>query len=268
MMKIIVNGVSRETDRGTAFELRKDLFPDRDVLVLNGFQISEDSVLKEGDHVYIGKKGVFPDKDELESLMSARHTPFVHERMKSSTVGIAGLGGLGSNIAAMLARLGVGHLIIVDFDVIEPTNLNRQNYYVENIGQYKTDATADVIGRINPFISVTKYTERLTPLNSAKIFGKCDVVCEAFDSPKEKAMLANTLLEECPDMPLVFGSGLAGYEDSNLIKTERSIGNMYVCGDRVNAAKIGTGLMSPRVNICAGHMANAVLRILMGVKVV
>ena len=58
-------------------------------------------------------------------MMAARHTPFVHERVKSAKVGIAGLGGLGSNIAVMLARTGIGELVLADFDLVEPSNLNR-----------------------------------------------------------------------------------------------------------------------------------------------
>ncbi|MDR3206292.1 MAG: sulfur carrier protein ThiS adenylyltransferase ThiF [Candidatus Methanoplasma sp.] len=263
-MKVTVNGIPRETSSATAFALRAEMFPDREVLVLNGFQISEDAPLHDGDQVYIGKKGVFPDREELRSLMSARHTPGVHDRVSRATVGVAGLGGLGSNIAAMLARLGVGRLVIADFDVIEPTNLNRQNYYVEHIGRSKTEATADTVGRINPFIEVVAHNLRITPDNAAAIFGECDVVCEAFDSPKEKAMIANTLLESRPGLPLVCGSGLAGFGDSNGIQTVKRMDNLYVCGDGFSAAQIGTGLMSPRVGICAGHMANAVLRLLMG----
>ncbi|MDR3282795.1 MAG: sulfur carrier protein ThiS adenylyltransferase ThiF [Candidatus Methanoplasma sp.] len=266
-MKVTVNGVWKETSAGTAFMLRAETFPDREVLVLNGFQISEDAVLHDGDHVYIGKKGVFPERDELHALMSARHTPGVHARVSGATVGVAGLGGLGSNIVAMLARLGVGRLVIADFDVIEPTNLNRQNYYVEHIGMSKAKATADAVGRINPFIEVVTHDVRITPDNAASMFGGCDVVCEAFDSPTEKAMIVNTLMEKCPGLALVCGSGLAGFGDSNDIHTVKRMGNLYVCGDGFSAARIGTGLMSPRVGICAGHMANAVLRLLMGEEI-
>jgi sulfur carrier protein ThiS adenylyltransferase len=63
---------------------------------------------------------------ELKGFMVARHSPGVHERMKRATVGIAGLGGLGSAVSIALARMRIGTLILVDFDVAEPSNLNRQ----------------------------------------------------------------------------------------------------------------------------------------------
>ncbi|MDY0224557.1 MAG: sulfur carrier protein ThiS adenylyltransferase ThiF [Candidatus Methanomethylophilaceae archaeon] len=263
MMFITVNGSEQKTDIKTVMQLHDLSFSDYDVTILNGYQISEDFELKNGDQIYFGKKNVFPNSKELEMLMAARHTPFIQDRMRNATVGIAGLGGLGSNIAAMLSRMGVGHLIIADFDTVEPTNLNRQNYYVDNIGERKTDATADILHNINPFITITKHFIRITADNAADIFGECSVVCEAFDSPSEKAMLVNTILEKCPYTVVVAGSGMAGTDDSNLIRTEKKFKNLYVCGDNTNSAKPGMGLMAPRVNICAGHMANAVVRILM-----
>ena len=70
--------------------------------------------------------GYTPTAEEMESLLVARHTPGVHEIVKKATVGIMGLGGLGSVVAGGLARIGVGKLILADFDVVEPSNLNRQ----------------------------------------------------------------------------------------------------------------------------------------------
>ncbi|MDR0524069.1 MAG: sulfur carrier protein ThiS adenylyltransferase ThiF [Candidatus Methanoplasma sp.] len=265
-MRVTLNGAPVETSAGTLFELRDELMPGRDVAVLNGFQAAADRPLSEGDCVHLGKKGELPSREELESLMSARHSPRVHGAVKGSVVGIAGLGGLGSNIAAALARLGVGRLVVADFDVVEPTNLNRQNYFVSHLGMAKTDATVEILRGVNPFVEVEAHAVRVSPGNAAEIFGGCDVVCEAFDSATEKAMLANALMEGLPGVPLVCGSGLAGYGDSNEIRTERRMGGLYLCGDGESAAGEGSGLMSPRVCICAGHMANAVLRILMGVE--
>jgi len=264
MMKIIINGTETETLYRTAMQLHNALFSDTDVIVLNGYQISDDAELNENDQIYFGKKNVFPNMKELRMIMSARDSPFVHEKLKGATVGIAGLGGLGSNIAAMLARSGIGHLVIADFDTVEPTNLNRQNYYVNNIGMKKTDSTEEILFQINPFIEITKYFTKIDENNVFDIFGKCDVVCEAFDSPFAKAMLINALLEKCPKIMIISGSGMGGYEDSNLIKTKMRIKRLYVCGDEINEAAKGMGLMAPRVSICAGHMANAVIRILIG----
>ena len=73
--------------------------------------------------------------------MMARHTPNVHKKVKQGKVAIAGLGGLGSNIAVMLARIGVGQLLLVDFDIVEPSNLNRQSYYISHLGIAKNNSS-------------------------------------------------------------------------------------------------------------------------------
>ena len=263
-MKITINGTETETSCRTVMHLHDTLYSDTDVIVLNGYQIPDDAELNENDRLYFGKKNVFPNMKELEMMMSARESPFVYDKLKGATVGIAGLGGLGSNIAAMLARSGIGHLVIADFDTVEPTNLNRQNYYVNNVGMKKTDSTEEILFQINPFIKITKNFTKIDENNITDIFGKCDVVCEAFDSPFAKAMLINALLEKCPEIMVISGSGMGGYEDSNLIRTKMRMKRLYVCGDDINEAATGMGLMAPRVTICAGHMANAVIRILIG----
>lgn len=151
-MKIILNGKPFETQYLRLFEIRDKYFDSACITILNGFQTSENLTVKDGDIVSIIKKGVMPPKEELESLMAARHTPKVHDTVKKARVAVCGLGGLGSNIAVMLARTGVGYLKLIDFDIVEPSNLNRQSYYVEHLGMFKTDALKEQIKRINPFI--------------------------------------------------------------------------------------------------------------------
>ena len=133
-MKIILNGKPFETQYLRLFEIRDKYFDSACITILNGFQTSENLTVKDGDIVSIIKKGVMPPKEELESLMAARHTPKVHDTVKKARVAVCGLGGLGSNIAVMLARTGVGYLKLIDFDIVEPSNLNRQSYYVEHLG--------------------------------------------------------------------------------------------------------------------------------------
>ena len=128
-MKLIVNGKPYTTNASKLLDLKEELQIPSDVTILNGFQVSENLDIKEGDLVTLIQKGKMPSQDELESMMCARHTPNVHHKVKEAKVAIAGLGGLGSNIAILLARTGVGTLFLVDFDVVEPSNLNRQSYY-------------------------------------------------------------------------------------------------------------------------------------------
>lgn len=265
-MQVEVNGKKRMITCRTAFEVRTQLGNDTDIVILNGFQIDSDCPLTENDSLTIIRKGTMPAQEELESMMMARHTPAVHKKLKQSRVAIAGLGGLGSNIAVMLARIGVGQLLLVDFDIVEPSNLNRQSYYIRHLGMPKTLALQSQLAEINPFIQIETRTVRVEADNVVELFGNCQVLCEAFDKPAYKAMLVNTALEKLPDINIVAASGMAGFASSNLIKTTRPMQRLYMCGDLENGAGIGTGLMAPRVQICAGHQANMILRLLVGTE--
>lgn len=265
-MKVTINGKEQETSLQTAFQVRDKAGNPDDIVILNGFQIADDCPLSENDTLSIIQKGVMPDKEELESMMMARHTPNVHNKVKKGKVAIAGLGGLGSNIAVMLARIGVGHLVLVDFDIVEPSNLNRQSYYVRHLGMPKTSALKEQIEEINPFIEIETKFVKITEENVVELFHDVDIICEAFDKADQKAMLINTALSKLSDPIIVAGTGLAGYESSNLIRTSRPMKRLYLCGDLENEASVGKGLMAPRVQICAGHQANMILRLLVGEK--
>lgn len=264
-MKIQLNGKTVETDCQTLFELRDRNFSPDCITICNGFQTSQDIPLSEGDSVSIIKKGVMPSRDELESMMAARHTPAVHERVKKARVAVCGLGGLGSNIAVMLARTGVGFLKLIDFDIVEPSNLNRQNYYVKHLGMFKSDALCQQIKEINPFIEACGVTAKITGENAKELLNDCDIICEAFDDPTAKAMLTETVLSEMPEKKLVCGSGMAGFDSANSIQTRHIFKNLYMCGDSESEAEPGNGLMAPRVSVCAGHQANMILRLIMGI---
>ena len=240
----------------------KDRFKkDADIVILNGYPIYENKFLKDGDKVTLIKKGEIPTFEELENLMVARHTPNVHANLKKGKVAILGLGGLGSNIAISLARIGVGHMILVDFDIVEPSNLNRQQYFISDIGKYKTDALKNHIKNINPFIKVDTVNKIIDSSNINE-FVDVDIIMEAFDNPRYKAEIANFVLKNMKEIHLISSSGMAGYYDSNMIKTRMVKDRFYICGDETNEAKEGDGLMAPRVSICANHMANLATKIL------
>jgi sulfur carrier protein ThiS adenylyltransferase len=250
--------------KSTLFYLKKQYKPNADVIIYNGFPVNADRLLQEGDEVVFIKKGDSPSSEEFESLMVARHTPGIHQKIKKSVVGIAGLGGLGSAIAIALARIGVGKLILVDFDVVEPSNLNRQQYFVHQIGMSKVEALQKNIVLINPYVKIQIYQKKLDRNNVERIFQEAEVVVEAFDRAEEKAMLINAISEKMPDKYIVAASGVAGYGDNNEIKTIRFSSKVFIVGDQKTAAQPGVGLMAPRVGIAAHHQANTVLRILLG----
>lgn len=261
-MKIFINEIKIETEEETYVSKIKAKFKnDADVVILNGFPINEDKKLIENDKLILIKKGEVPKYEELENLMVARHTPNVHEKLKCGSVAVLGLGGLGSNIAIYLARIGVGNLTLADFDIVEPSNLNRQQYFIKDIGKYKTEALQNQIKDINPFIKVDTVNEFIDETNINK-FEEVDIIIEAFDNPKYKASIANNILTKMRDKYLISSSGMAGYYDSNIIQTKKIRERFYICGDGVSEAKEGDGLMAPRVSICAGHMANLSTQIL------
>ena len=265
MIRIKINEKENSVPSNTTLlKLKNQFKPHADLIIFNGFPVDSDRPLKEGDEIVLIKKGETPSPEEFECLMMARHTPGIHQKIKKSVVGIAGLGGLGSAIAIALARVGVGRLILVDFDVVEPSNLNRQQYFVHQIGMTKVEALQKNIGIINPYVKVQTYQEKIDRNNVERIFEEAEVVVEAFDRAEEKAMLINTVSEKMPDKYIVAASGVAGYGENNEIKTVRFSSKIFIVGDQETAAQPGVGLMAPRVGIAAHHQANTVLRILLG----
>lgn len=223
----------------------------------------EDVSLKENDRVTFIKRGEMPSKDELESLMVSRHTPLVHNKLKEGKVAIAGVGGLGSNVAISLARVGVGFIKIIDFDVVEPSNLNRQQYYIRHIGMKKVEALKEILMDINPFIEVQAIDIRIDKENIEDLFKDVDIVVEAFDDASYKALIVSEVLYKFKDKRIVSASGMAGFYSNNMIKSKKINKRLYICGDFVHEAKMGDGLMAPRVAIVANHEANTVVRLLL-----
>jgi len=247
----------------TMGELKERVKPGADVLVVNGFPVDDSYILNNGDNAVLIERGEVPSRDELESLMASRHSPGVHARLKKAVVGVAGLGGLGSVVATALARTGVGTLILADFDVVEPSNLNRQQYLVEHLGKPKTEAITDLLSAINPYTRIVSHQARLVPSNIPDIFRAAGVIVECFDRAEEKVMLMETVSDSLPEAYLIAASGLAGYGDSNRIHTFRIGERIFLVGDLVSAAEPGRGLMAPRVGIAAHHQANLVVSLFM-----
>lgn len=260
-MKVFLNERLVEVETGmTLMQLHAECKPDADVLIYNGAVVCDDPELKENDSVNFIKRGEIPAEDEMEALMVSRHTPGVHQKIKQATVGIAGLGGLGSAVAVALARIGVGKLVLVDFDVVEPSNLNRQQYFVDQLGMKKPDALVANLMRINPYVEYEAHGLKITPDNIGGLFGEVDVLVEAFDRADQKAML----MQHFKGKPLVAASGLAGYGPGESIGVRKMGRHVYIVGDLETGAAPGCGLMAPRVGIAAHMQANMVLRILLG----
>jgi len=262
-MNIRVNERPFEAKEGaTLFGLRDAVKPEADVVILNGAAMNADAPLAGGDEVCLIQRGEVPSEDELEALMAARHTPGVHAKVKAATVGIAGLGGLGSSVAVALSRIGIGRLVLADFDVIEPSNLNRQQYFIDQIGRPKAEALKENLVRINPYVEVEAHTVKLTAENLLSLVGGVDVMIEAFDRADQKAMLLETFSLARPDTPLIAASGVAGYGSEVTLGIRKMGANTYIIGDLETGAKPGCGLMAPRVGIAAHMQANLALRLI------
>ncbi|MFC2114155.1 sulfur carrier protein ThiS adenylyltransferase ThiF [Bacteroidota bacterium] len=182
--------------------------------------------------------------------------------LKNKTVGIAGAGGLGSNCAVALARVGIGRLIIADYDTVEESNLNRQYYFYHQIGKSKAYAIREIILLINPHVQITDHVMKLGPDDIKRIFKDCDVIVEAFDNAEMKQMIVETVMSEFPAKPLVIGLGMAGVSESNSLKVRKD-GNLYICGDEKSEISEDMPPLAPRVGIVANMQANTVLEILL-----
>lgn len=191
------------------------------------------------------------------------HIKQIIDKLKTKTVGIAGCGGLGSNCAVALARMGVGEMVIADFDMVDASNLTRQYYFPEQIDQKKVFALADNLYYVNPNLKIRPYDLKLGPEEIKNIFVDCDLIVEAFDLAEMKQMIIETCLEAFPEKPLIIGSGMAGWGKNNIIKTDKIGENLYVCGDRESEIADDLPPLAPRVGIVANMQANTALSILL-----
>ena len=207
---------------------------------------------------------MIPSKEEFFNGLAAKHGLELQKKFAAASVAVCGAGGLGSNIAIALARAGVGRLKIIDFDKIEITNLNRQQYFADQIGLFKAKALKENLSKIAPYCKVTAEVAKITEENVTELLKGFPIVCEAFDKAEAKAMLVNAVLENMPETYLVSGSGMASLNSANLIKTRKITDKFYLCGDLTNDVAAGNGLFGARVLVCAAHQAHTILRIIAG----
>jgi sulfur carrier protein ThiS adenylyltransferase len=187
----------------------------------------------------------------------------IENHLKKFRVGIAGAGGLGSNCAAALARTGIGTLVIADFDKVEPSNLSRQYYFVDQVGMMKTAALKENLVRIRPEINIVVHKVKLNRKNITTIFTGCNVIVEAFDKAEMKEMLIETVQKELPGIPLIVGSGMAGWGNTEILKFRKIDETLFVCGDELSEVSENSPTLAPRVGIVASMQANTVVEILM-----
>ena len=204
---------------------------------------------------------------EFEAEFYKRNPSGALDILKTKTAAIAGAGGLGSNIASLLVRSGVYNLIIADFDSVELSNLNRQQFFYNQIGALKTEALKENLLKINPYINITTVSVKITEDNAAALFAGADILIEALDGADMKAMLIEAWCRAFPRKYIVAASGLAGIGRSRLIKPA-AYGNLIICGDQISQAGESNGLIAPRVAMTAALQANCAVEILFSGEVI
>ena len=187
------------------------------------------------------------------------------KKLRQSSVGIAGAGGLGSNVAMALARAGVGHLVIVDFDVVEEGNLSRQYYFLDQVGEPKVKALRANIGRAAKGVKVEAVQKRLLPGKMSQPFKNVDVVVEALDKAEIKTMFVKEVLAVLPGKPVVAASGVAGWGACERFELRR-FAPLYLVRDGLAKSSDEGVLLAPKVCAMANMQANVVLEILLGAE--
>lgn len=177
-------------------------------------------------------------------------------KIQSIRIGVAGAGGLGSNCAVNLVRVGFRKFTIVDFDVIMPSNLDRQFFFSDQVGMKKAEALKINLCRINPNLEIRIISCRIEKDNIKSLFNDCDVVVECLDSAEDKSMLVGEASRT--NKFIVSVSGLGGVDSSDDITIHNINDNLVLIGDLRSDIKEKPAL-SPRVNVAAAKQADVVL---------
>ena len=167
-----------------------------------------------------------------ETLRYARHLilpevgPAGQRRLKGARVLLVGAGGLGSPVALYLAAAGVGTLGMVDPDVVDATNLQRQVLHgTPDVGRPKLDSAADRIGALNPHVRVEPHPVRLTSANALELFREYDVVVDGTDNFPTRYLVSDACV--LTGKPNVYGSILRWEGQASVFWAER--GPCYRC---------------------------------------
>lgn len=206
----------------------------------------------------------FPSREEMYHALEERHGSELQKKISCAGVAVCGLGGLGSNIAVSLARAGIGRLHLIDFDTVDISNLNRQQYFPDQLGMPKTEALSQTLRRIAPYCDIHTDNVKITADLVPTLLAGDSFICEAFDKAEEKAMLVNAVLEKLPDKYLVAASGMAGLRSANDIRSRKITSRFFLCGDETSDVSDGIGLIAPRVMLCAAHQAHMIIRLIAG----
>ena len=203
----------------------------------------------------------------MDKFFSA-NPPGLTDTLRKKSVFVAGAGGLGSNVCVMLARAGIGHIAVIDFDGVEPSNINRQYYFRDQVGMPKVKALKENLLRINPELKVDAVEQKLTMENCGEFVPeKVDLIFECFDCAAAKTMLTGFALSERLSIPVIAVSGLAGLGPCEDIKITKGPGHLYIVGDGICEMNAETGTVASRVMQVSAIQAHVGVRLLLDLPV-
>lgn len=263
-MKIILNGEDIIIEKSISIkDLLEYINIDADIFIVNSFPVSLSYVINNNDVVTLIKKGSIPSMKHLEYMLISRQGLDEYNILKNSSVAICGLGGLGSNAAISLARAGIGRIKLIDYDIVEPSNINRQAYFIEHIGMYKTDALKSIINKISPYINIETSNIFLNEENIINELSGFQVILECFDNALSKIMLIEKCVNNMTESYIIGASGVAGYYNTDKFIKKTLGSNCIVIGDFESEAGFHQGLYAPRVSVAANIQANEAIRYLL-----
>ncbi len=177
------------------------------------------------------------------------------EKLAATRVGIAGVGGLGSNVAMLLVRSGVQNLVLVDSDSVDASNLNRQHYFPKHVGMPKVDALAQILLELNPQLRLEKHKLHIDMHSLQPLLSQSMLWVEALDDAVSKRLFVEETIKK--DIFTVSASGIAGYGGPPM--HSRKLGkNLVVVGDFTSDVQSMPPL-APRVMQAAAMQADAIL---------
>lgn len=173
----------------------------------------------------------------------------------TARIGLAGTGGIGSNVAMNLVRAGCDRLLLVDFDNIEKSNLNRQFFFHEQIGLPKAETLKGNLLRINPAADIEVIQTRLDETNMVSVFSNCPVVIEGFDGEADKKLLLEVFADSLHTV--IAACGIAGTNIGDV--SSRRLGSSYIVGDFATDCR-GARLYAPKISVIAAMMADIAMK--------
>ncbi len=184
------------------------------------------------------------------------------QKIQSKKIGIGGAGGLGSNVAVILARCGFRNFEILDDDTVDHSNLNRQFYFLDEVGKSKVTTLRNRLLKINPDCAVHIFPVHWSEETGDQFFHACDFIVEAFDEAETKHKFVSFYQPRAPH--IISGTGMAGLMQKKPL-THKKLANIHLVGDFTTDTAEGHPPLAPRVTACAAMMAEIILDLTCGV---